>query len=1280
MTGLTFTVLAQIATSLYNQRENRQVTLEIRDFQRKTKEKDLEHSLRRDYEKFLRSCEMQIEMEEIDHRERLRVISEDLNDFIAICARAQTLKHYKLNISPYIIRNKTLPTVNQDNESDRNVFCLLTNSNDEYLSAVLPEIDCVVGLFLSANWGFFNSRHISYYDNTWDRNQPFAEEDITNLKTLFKSIPFISFTPLVSKQNSKCEIVLQTHFWGLNSIDIAIRTSILSYEKESLKILTDSDRNNIITEISRSIVSQIGLLTDLYYWQYFHEAPVFPEIVLKNTSYFGENIINEINSRYKELYSIVSRGLPSNETTNHSQNAELLLLTEVAEMNNINFPERRLSFLNAIKSFYSAEDLSSFSKQAFYEFCTERGIDIKDKTIEEIISENEDLFSGSGNSFLTAFREVYTPHSDGYQRNVKYTVDDFNFTPETYALKRDELIELIDKTVLVPGLSAQGTKDLKALKKKCVENQYNIVLVAQYQAGKSTTFNALCGGREISPRGAMSKTSACKITVSNISEDDKAEYALVHWKTDQELLLNVKEIVERKISFKDLGVNQEHGCSSVLERIVLTNDTHRRLVLKVISEEYEKCILSYKEEDADKKEILQISIIAMKHYSDPQIRELVHRTVFKIEEIGNICVFPSSINNIQKVKAEEAAFAYVNSIECFIHSPHLARLGCSFTDCPGLFASAWDTKVTYESLPEANAVLYLLSGEKQAGKQDVDANLYFHRMNLNDKLFYAINCQKPGKITQNIYQKDQELLGEESIQIFNAQLFFLGNIGKLFIEGQLDKFSKERFNFLADYSSIGKSFEEYWVDMVQTIGNTTKNVVLRDIYELNEDSVNTVFTESHFNDVFDPIEQHIVKGRAYSILIEKGINKLFKELSIVEDLLIRKEQDSYKDAAQCELEYLKALNAFTNFEREVNFLLNDAFSNSTKDAITSDGYDAIVRDTEMLKRVSARIAVEVSSKIREEHKKDALKLRSAIKRAKKKGEKIETLGDLSDKEKEAYDSIKNDITPIIKGIVDNEVRSSVTNWANSIFSGSNDKYKQLVIPELDSLAAKIRRRWKSTLKEDSSLKAYAVTIPDDSVNSFKEQLPNFGEEIRTNDINEQSYQDSVSIAQQAIMDNIIAGIIGSVIYVVFVLMIPIVGLIIAIAILLFLPSIIDKMDGNSSTDSQIDVDDLNKREKKLYYEIFDTMVSQFNDNDTKKKISSTLIKVPETVIELYKAYYKKELFDNRKALEANIDGRRKEREKSSAERIKEAEECKMIRDSIITPLFRQYDQFISSCL
>lgn len=128
-------------------------------------------------------------------------------------------------------------------------------------------------------------------------------------------------------------------------------------------------------------------------------------------------------------------------------------------------------------------------------------------------------------------------------------------TPEIYAKKKEELLGILTDILQIANLSATDREFFERKKKKLQEDEFSISLIGEFQGGKSTTFDALCGGREISPRGNNIKTSACKIKVTNISGNNE-EHAKITWKTNAELVLTISKVLV-SLNPEEIGYNPE---------------------------------------------------------------------------------------------------------------------------------------------------------------------------------------------------------------------------------------------------------------------------------------------------------------------------------------------------------------------------------------------------------------------------------------------------------------------------------------------------------------------------------------------------------------------------------------------------------------------------------------------------------------------------------------------------------------------------------------------------
>ena len=109
-TGTLITIGVQIGVSYLNQKWNNENAEKIRQLQREAKKASQERAIRRDYERFVRSCQFQLEMESNNRRERIENMNKDfLDSFKKMAHNATLASHYPLRISPYIIEKSVLP-------------------------------------------------------------------------------------------------------------------------------------------------------------------------------------------------------------------------------------------------------------------------------------------------------------------------------------------------------------------------------------------------------------------------------------------------------------------------------------------------------------------------------------------------------------------------------------------------------------------------------------------------------------------------------------------------------------------------------------------------------------------------------------------------------------------------------------------------------------------------------------------------------------------------------------------------------------------------------------------------------------------------------------------------------------------------------------------------------------------------------------------------------------------------------------------------------------------
>ena len=341
---------------------------------------------------------------------------------------------------------------------------------------------------------------------------------------------------------------------------------------------------------------------------------------------------------------------------------------------------------------------------------------------------------------------------------------------DAYAKYRDELICLIDELVSHKDEvdpRGRSIRKLTEVKNRLLESQFEIALIGEFQGGKSTTFNALCGGREISPRGLGTggvKTSAAVITAQNIAGDETRdgmrEWAEIKWLSREDLL--------SRIAYA-LDLEEEAALPSIDSL-----ETHLKKAWKGLSSD-----------DDDGRDKLRVATLQLRLLKSKEFDALTSQTVVAIDEFQKFVQFPKDWemrwgenSTSPDFSIDEILFAALDSVLVRIHSEYLQRLGCRITDCPGLFVSKWDTDRALEVMSRSNAVWYLLNGNKEMDKDQKRVLQSIRQAGWHSKCFFTLNVRGDEKSTENILRanvakiKGAELNVENRVFKYNAAVAF----------------------------------------------------------------------------------------------------------------------------------------------------------------------------------------------------------------------------------------------------------------------------------------------------------------------------------------------------------------------------------------------------------------------------------------------------------------------------------------------------------------------------
>lgn len=422
-TGVLITIGVQIGVSLFNLISNNRNTEKIRKLKQEAKRDSQKRTIRRDYERFVRSCQCQLEMERISRQEQIE--NRAFHTSFKKLAHKETLlsSNYPLRISPYIVDKSVLPylgivkgEVRQpsidttqapveclEEEARQHVFCILTNSNNKtFNSIILPDLDEAICLAIAQFWNKGSLHNICYYQGIWNNSMEFSNEDIKNVEAVVSS-PTLTITPYIEKK----KLSLKAHFWGMGQQrDMTVDTGFLCGDIDSS--CSEEEKQTLLSTICPMLLCLIGQMVDVYYWGFYYQAPLLPHLLSKGSIPLSDDMRDEIIVAYDALYTSLALGKIT-DGSGEITTGDRQILEQVTTMNMFNFPERNIGFLKSCTTLMGASETSNKlierTMLELYEANTERrctaiekiDVSLLNYDVMRAVSELVDIANNSGN-------------------------------------------------------------------------------------------------------------------------------------------------------------------------------------------------------------------------------------------------------------------------------------------------------------------------------------------------------------------------------------------------------------------------------------------------------------------------------------------------------------------------------------------------------------------------------------------------------------------------------------------------------------------------------------------------------------------------------------------------------------------------------------------------------------------------------------------------------------------------------------------------------------------
>lgn len=609
-------------------------------------------------------------------------------------------------------------------------------------------------------------------------------------------------------------------------------------------------------------------------------------------------------------------------------------------------------------------------------------------------------------------------------------------------------------------------RSLNRIFENCANQKYNILILGEFQTGKTTTINALCDGRHIGAMGNGTATSAVPMSVSYADKDD----IKIDWRSKDQL----KQLFEyANRIFDDFNYSE----------FELDNANHRDIWLNRLEE-----LRKSKDCPTDIKSIAIYSLI-LRYYGTTELNEAKDR-LSSIISVSSV-KFPNDFENRWKkggysaFNVDEIIFTFINIINCYCDSETLKQLNCTIIDSPGLFYNQYDTTITENLMLEAHAILYLLPHDKVRGQDEIESlvNIKNDYKDFHRKLFIAQNfsyCQNRKEVYDSNRNIVSRLFGEDQVVVrYDARLSYLGQVLKAFQNGKLsndDKLDftkpiveehplfggKIRIEFDGDFN---KAFNHYFnaYQQVCPIICGWNNMLTPDVIVKDSGLINLV----------ERLRKFIEDNEAYSIILSSGIFTLRDELLMLMSELrsdyitpYLKGKDTIKDLWDQKLDKANKFAKYLAEKVQFKLFKSTGKESSLSHRLTNCIYNKLFTDS-----FYNNLYDDICNAIYDN-----------------KGKITGYIG-ISGFDKEAFSGY---ITPIISKIIQHHITTKISYWHSIIASGQDQDFASIFTPKMEVLELELENKWNELYAEYGDIEYINYVNSCTNIQSYVNNGNNFG--------------------------------------------------------------------------------------------------------------------------------------------------------------------------------------------
>lgn len=593
---------------------------------------------------------------------------------------------------------------------------------------------------------------------------------------------------------------------------------------------------------------------------------------------------------------------------------------------------------------------------------------------------------------------------------------------------------------------------LNRVSTNCKYGKYKVLIMGDFESGKSTTLDAFCDGRHISAIGKGSATSAVLVSATYAEK----ESIIIHWRQKEQfypIFDRIKPFLP-EILWDSFDLDSQ---SSRLEVYNAIEDLRNGANCPNIA-------------NGDAKFLMICSFILF-YYGKNELQEKKN-LLSSVSDVSNITRFPEKgegtweKSGIDKFTMDDVIFVFVDYVECFIPSETLRELNCTIIDSPGLFNSAYDTMVTEKAMKEAHAIMYILPYNKGIG-MDVCQSLYTIKNNYADihrKLFIANNLiltndhdfyESNNLILTNdndFYESNCEQIesmfgSEKMVYQYDGKLAYLAQLRKLFMSGTAEE--KDYSHLMTVVTKTIKKFVSKKFDHFDDawLYHTKK-------YQLPDMPVDEILESCGFCDLIRELKQFIAQNESHAVVISNGLSPMRNELVSVGNSMFRSYIEPYISSLDSLIDLWKIrIDKAIKFQEYVRTLAKEKLfgsnghNQSLLDRISEEEYSKLFTD-DFYNTLSEKV-----SGVLYDNKGKLLATKTLLKTDKSKFQ--QRFMELS--------------SPWIRDEIEKLISSKIEHLIDYMESGQDKTVENMFTPIVDVLENELKQHWANSFNDDKGV-------------------------------------------------------------------------------------------------------------------------------------------------------------------------------------------------------------------